>query len=98
MKQFEIIQNLDTIIERVAKFKNSYFWSSPANARSRRDYEKYYSIPEIEFEFSGHTYTAAFSVECTCNNIYAKGIYTKDGNKTNLTAIKNVLAKMKEVY
>ena len=94
----EIIQVLEAIIERVAKFKNSYFWTPPQNARARRDYEKYYSIPALEFEFGGNKYLAEFTVECSCNNVYAKGVYFKNGNKTTLTAIKNVLAKIKESY
>ena len=83
------IKYIADIIEKAEDFRNSYFWEPPAVANARRSYEKYHSRPEIEWTEGGHTYTAEFTVECSCRNIYAKGYYTKDGKKTTLTAIKN---------
>lgn len=81
--------NIERIIHQAEKFKGAYFFTPPTNASARRSYEKYNSCPEITWEEGGHTYTAEFIVCCSCRNVYAAGYYTKDGNKTTLTAIRN---------
>ena len=91
-----IINTLEQICDKAEQFRNAYFFSSPSSASGRRSYEKYHSIPEIRFEYDGHIYTAEFSVTCTCSSVYAKGYYTKDGKKTTLTTIKNLIKRMKE--
>ena len=85
---------LENLFATAEKFKNSYFWSSPGSAGGRRSYEEYYTIPEFSFDYDGHHYTAEFNVTCSCRNIYAKGYYTKDGNKTTITTLKNVYKKL----
>lgn len=83
------IAQIETIIATASRFKNAYFWQSPRTAKERRNYEAHYSIPAIEWTEGGHTYTAEYQVSCSCANIYARGLYTRDGNKTTLTTIKN---------
>ena len=89
------IQQIEGIIDTAEKFRNAYFWSAPQTAGMRRSYEQYHSVPEIEWEEGGHTYTAAYEVQCSCRNVYAAGRYTRDGKKTTLTAIRNSLARLK---
>ena len=91
----EIIIALESIIATAEKFKGAYFFAPPANASGRRSYEEYHSIPFFAFEYNGVEYTCEYRISCSCRNVYAKGTYTRNGNKTTLTAIKNVLKKMK---
>ena len=91
----EIINALELIIATAEKFKGAYFFTPPGNANGRRSYEEYYSIPFFAFEYNGIEYTCEYRISCSCRNVYAKGVYTRNGNKTTLTTIKNVLKKMK---
>jgi hypothetical protein len=91
-----MLYQIEKIIETAEKFRNAYFWNPPSSAGGRRSYEKYYSCPLIEWDENGHRYTAEYTVSCSCHNVYASGIYTRDGKKTTLTAIKNSYKRMKE--
>lgn len=95
MSNKEIINALESIIATACMFKGAYFFTPPGNASERRSYEKHFSIPFFAFEYNGVEYTCEYRISCSCRNVYAKGIYTRNGNKTTLTAIKNVLKKMK---
>lgn len=88
------INMIRNLIETAEYFRSSYFWTPPGNAGSRRSYERAHTIPEFSWEEGGHTYTARFDVVCSCKNVYASGTYTKDGNKTTLTAIRNSLKRL----
>ena len=90
------IEAIGKIIEQAERFKNSYFWSPPKTASGRRNYEEYNTCPYTEWVEGQNTYTAAFIVECSCKNIYAKGNYTRNGKKTTLTAIKNSYRRLRE--
>ena len=45
---------------------------------------------------NGDTYTARFVYEESYNNVYAYGVYTRNGKKTTLKAIKNSLKRMEQ--
>lgn len=90
----EVLSICSAIIATAEKFKNAYFFSSPKNAAGRRLYEKLYSIPETEFVYGGDKYTVEYEVSCTCNNVYAKGYYTRNGEKITLRAIKKIAAEI----
>ena len=83
------LYRIENILSTAAHFKNAYFWQAPQTAKECRAYEEHYSQPEITWKEGGHTYTAEYAVSCSCRNIYAKGRYSRDGEKTTLTAIKN---------
>lgn len=85
----ETISVLDEIIKTAEKFKNAYFWNPPYSAHGRRNMEYKNSFDTIEWVENGNTYTAEYSVRCSCRNVYAYGRYTKNGKTTNLTAIRN---------
>lgn len=90
-----LLAQLETLFEKADKFRGAYFFSPPGSASGRRSYEEYHSIAEFKFEESGNIYTCEFRVDCSCKNVYAKGIYTKNGKKTTLTAIKNAYKRLK---
>lgn len=91
----EIIRALEGIVEEAEKMKNAYFFNPPCHASERRAYEKKHSHERVEWEEGGHTWSAKYDVSCSCKNIYTSAEYTKDGVKTNLTAIRNSLKRMK---
>ena len=90
------VNQIESIVDQADKFRNSYFFAPPTKAADRRNYESYNSRPEVKWIDSGNTYTAEFRVSCSCRNVYARGIYTKNGKKTNLTAIRNSLKRIRE--
>lgn len=90
----KITTAIATIIAEAETMKNAYFFRSPSNAAGRRAYEKKHSHEEITWMEGGHTYTASYSVNCSCANVYAKGSYTKDGKPTTLVAIRNSYKRM----
>ena len=82
------------IIAEADHMRSAYFFQPPNSASSRRAYEKRHTHEEITWTESGHTYTAAYDVSCSCANVYARGTYTRDGKKTTLTAIRNSYKRM----
>lgn len=91
----ELIEQIENLVDTAHKFKNAYFWTPPTSAGERRSYERYYSISEFNWNEGGADYSASYEVTCTCRYIYTEGRYYKDGKKTNLTAIKNSLKRLK---
>jgi len=88
------IATIAAIIAEAETMKNAYFFNPPTSAGARRSYEKQHSHDLIEWEEGGHTYTAQYTVSCSCQNVYASGHYTKDGRKTTLLAIRNSLKRL----
>lgn len=85
---------LENLFTEAETMKNAYFFKPPVNASARRSYEKHHSISEFSWTENDHEYSAEFVVECSCKNVYAYGIYKRDGKKTTLTAIKNSYHRM----
>jgi hypothetical protein len=90
-----IVAALGHLIDEADTHRAAYFFTPPGHASARRAYEKRHSVPEITWTESGHTFTAEFSVSCSCRNLYARGTYTKDGQRTTLTAIRNSYNRLK---
>lgn len=90
----ETLSAVRDILVQAAKFNNAYFWWPEKSAYSRRMMERNESRPMIEWDEGGHHYTAEFVVICTCGHTEGKGRYTKDGKKTNATAIRNSANRM----
>lgn len=90
----ETIESIRKIINEAEAMKNAYFFQSPGNAGARRSYEKKHSWPRVIWMDGKDMYTAEYHVSCSCSNVYAAGIYTKNGKKTTLLAIKNSLKRL----
>lgn len=90
----ETLKAVRDILIQSAKFSRAYWWSPKPNANSRREMERYESRPTIEWDESGHHYTARFDVVCHYSYTEGKGYYTKDGKRTNATAIRNSANRM----
>lgn len=96
MTTIDTISAIAAIIDLAQEMKSAYFFQPPTNARSRRAYEDAHSIPMVEWDDAGHHYTAEYTTTCSCSNVYAKGVYTRDGKPTTLTAIRNSYRRMTE--
>lgn len=93
----DLIDAIENVVEIAEDMKNSYFYTPNKRAVCRRYYEEKHSTDEVKWEEGGCVFTAQFITECSCQHIYAKGYYTRNGERTNLTAIKNSLKRLKEV-
>lgn len=94
MTNREIITQILDIINQVEKFKNVYFWQPEDTAGGRRSMEKRESRPEVAWVDGKDTFTAEFVVSCTCSHTEARGIYTRNGKRTTLTAVRNSLKRL----
>lgn len=92
-----MIKQIKAIIDEAEKMRGAYFFTPPGSAGNRRSYERYHSHDQVEWTEGGHTYTAAYIVECSCKNVYAKGKYTRDGKTTTLTTIRNSYNRLVKV-
>ena len=95
--ELNTLQKIEAIITEAENMKGAYFWNSPSHAKGRRAYEKEHSHPEVAWTDGKDTYTAEYVVSCSCRNIYTQGIYTKNGKKTTLRAIKNSFNRLTTV-
>ena len=90
----DIVSTVAGIVETAERFRSAYLWASPKYASSRRYMERQNTYREVEWIEGGRTYTARYDVSCSCRNVYASGTYTRDGEITNLTAIRNSLKRL----
>ncbi len=91
---YNTIQEIKAIVDEAVYMKNAYFFNPPSKSSLRRYYEKKHTHDIVEWTEGGNLYSAAFDVKCTCTSVYAKGYYTKNGEQTNLKAIRYSLAKL----
>ena len=94
MNKKELIDKVKAIVEEAEQMKKAYFWTPDSCAAGRRAYERRHSHGEVEWLDGKDIYTAEYIVDCSCKNIYARGVYTRNGEKTTLAAIKNSLKRL----
>ena len=82
------------IIATAEAMRNAYFFTPPCSAGARRAYERQHSHDVVMWQDGRHTYSAAYECICSCRNVYARGLYTKDGRPTTLAAIKNSMNRL----
>lgn len=94
----EIIAAVEEVVWCADRMRNSFHRFPPKTARERRRFEDRNTFDRVTWYEGTDVYTAAFETVCSARKIYAKGEYTKNGNKTTLTAIKNSLKRLKETF
>ena len=94
MNRIETIHQISSLIAVADHYRYSYYMTPSSLAAGRRLEEKRGTVPEFTWTEGGHKYTACYKVTCSCVHVYASGYYTRDGKKTNLTTIKNSLARL----
>ena len=97
MDRIETINLLKKLVATADHYRYAFYMTPSSLAAGRRLEEKRGTVPEFTWTEGGHKYTACYKVTCSCSNVYASGYYTRDGKKTNLTAIKNSLKRL-EMY
>ena len=100
-KKSELIKGVDAcgeVIWRANKFKYCYFWSGDnGNAQKRASYERYWSYSKTHWSDGENEWAVSYSVTQSRHNTYATGYYHKNGNLTNLTAIKHQRAFLEKL-
>lgn len=82
---------------------NTYYWSPASSAASRRRNEERRHaevadfLTDLGFEFNGKTWTKGelevnFEYSESCRNVYKHFQVWRNGKKSNITAIKKLLA------
>lgn len=94
MNRSETIRLLKRLVEIADHYRYAYYMTPSSLAAGRRLEEKRGTVPEFAWTEGGHKYTACYKVTCSCAHVYASGYYTRDGKKTNLTAVKNSMARL----
>ena len=94
MNKNEIIAHLENVIDTAETCRNAYFWTPGGTASSRRRNESRRNIPAVEFEIGKDTWEIGYSYSESCSNVYASGAYYRNGKKTTLTAVRNLLKKL----
>ena len=94
MSRIETIGLLKKLVATADRYRYAFYMNPSSSAAGRRMEEKRGTIPEFAWTEGGRKYTASYKVTCSCAHVYASGYYTRDGKKTNLTAVKNSLARL----
>ena len=96
MTRIETIHRIRALI-RVAEFyRNAFYMPMPLTFNDCIKTEIHGNVPFFSWIDGNTKFTACYIVKCKENHIFAKGYYTRDGKKTNLTAIKNSLKRLEQ--
>ena len=92
------MKNLEKVIELHEKMKNSYFYSSPSSATSRRLYEKYNSLT-TELSAKGDKIEIIQDTSCSCKNVYYSMKILINGNSSgkNISFVKKLMKEVETV-
>ena len=84
---------IQRIIETHEKYKNCYFWSSGANAHTRRRSEQQFELrnPDVAFITKNGKLEVSMSYRESCKNIYYKMYVILDGQTKTIAAVKKLL-------
>lgn len=96
MTRAETIAQLHALIRSADHYRNAIYMTPPAVAGGRRYEERRGTVPYFEWTEGGHKFAACYKVVCSACHIYARGSYTRDGEKTNLLAVKNSLKRLEQ--
>ena len=83
-----ITKELNSIISTHDQYQGCYFWSNTGNAASRRRQE---FDNDFSFLFNGVKFKISQSLSVSCKNFYYRLNIEKNGKKSNIKSIKNLL-------
>ena len=96
MDRITTIHKIRALISVAEHYRNAFYMPVPLTVNECIQEEIRGAVPYFSW-FDGDTkFTAFYIVKCKYNHILAKGFYTRDGKKTNLTAIKNSLKRLEK--
>jgi hypothetical protein len=95
----ELITKLQYTITCAEKYKHSFFWHSSTSASQRRSNENKFTdlYKDYEFKYNGDNYEVKFSYSESAHNVYFSLNIYKNGSKSNITVIKNILKKLTDL-
>lgn len=96
MNRIETIHKIHALISVAEHFRNSFYMPVPLTMNEVIQEEISGTVPCFSWWDGNTKFTAFYIVKCKYNHIFAKGFYTRDGKKTNLTAIKNSLKRLEK--
>jgi len=79
---------LESILEDHEQYKNCYFWTPPGDAWSRRKEE---FATSLSFLYNGDRIEISQNLELSCKNFYYSCDIRKNGKKSNIKLIKNII-------
>ena len=83
-----IITELKSILDNHEKYQGCYFWTQTGNAASRRRQEFDYSL---SFIFDSVKFEINQSLDISCKNFYYRLNIEKNGKKSNIKSLKNLV-------
>lgn len=96
MTRIETIHKIRALIAVAEHYRNAFYMPVPLTMNECIQEEIRGAVPYFSW-FDGNTkFTACYIVKCKYNHIFAEGFYTRDGKKTNITAIKNSLKRLEQ--
>lgn len=90
----DIYDKVEQIIEISDKFQHAIFWRPAPTASQRRANERKYSMDEFSWRENGDVFTASYDYRESCHHVYATSYFYRNGNRTNLTAVKNSFGRL----
>ena len=96
MTRIETIHKIRALISVAEHYRNAIYMPVPLTMNEVIQEEIRGTVPYFSWRDGNSKFTACYIVKCKENYIFAKGFYTRDGKKTNLTAIKNSLKRLEQ--
>ena len=84
-------KQIEAIIDTAEKYKNCYFWNAARTNAAQRRREEFDN--NYRFEVDGDVIEVNQYLSISCKNYYYGHTITKNGKKTNITALKTALRK-----
>ncbi|MBP5673270.1 MAG: hypothetical protein J6X49_12845 [Victivallales bacterium] len=88
------LDELEKLLLTEKKWAGCYVWRNVPNRHTRDWLAKKNTCPEIVWQIGKQTYSAEYRIDSNSHGYLSYGIYTKNGKKTTLTAIKSCYYKM----
>ena len=84
---------INNTIETNEKYAGCYFWTKTGSAGSRRSQEKQFKAtnPSFTIETKKGLIEVAATLDISCQNFYYSLSVTKNGKKSNVSIIKNMI-------
>lgn len=88
-----IINQIQKVMDVAVKNSNAYYFTPGKSAADRRWRESQNNISVFSFTEGKDTWELGYNYRETCGNVYAKGHYIRNGNKTTLLAVRGLLKR-----
>ena len=86
------------VMFRSEKFRYCYFWEGDnGNQNARNYYSRQWSVPEYAWNDGENDWSVSYSVTQSRKNTYASGEYRKNGQVTNLNAVRHQLILLQQL-